>query len=154
MEQRRTTVQKTGTYIGLMTGIAAIVYHLLLVVTGLSDMVSLHFLTGIILVIGVCWGIKRHKTHQNGRINYLEGVGVGFIVGIVSSIIYTIAQVIGDYVFNMAYSYPYMADDTYGSEPAIWLMAVTWILFGAVLGPFIAYLAMQYFKNPDHKLTS
>ncbi|WP_207430539.1 DUF4199 family protein [Sabulibacter ruber] len=154
MEQRSISVQRTGTYIGLMTGIAAIAYHLLLILTGLSDVTSLHFLTGVILVVGVCLGIKRHKALKNGFLNYLEGIGVGFMVGFVSSVVYTIAQVLGDYLFNMAYSYPYSVDDAAGDEPAIWLLATTWILMGVVLGPFIAYLAMQYFKRPDHKMTT
>lgn len=153
MEQRRTSVQKTGTYYGVITGIVAIVYHLLLIVTGLANVTSLHFLTGVILVVGVCLGIKRHKQLKNGRINYLEGIGVGFMVGLVSSVLYSTAQVLGDYLFDMAYSYPYMADDLYGDEPAIWIVATTWVIFGCAIGAFVAYLAMQFFKKPDHKLT-
>ncbi|WP_165864872.1 DUF4199 domain-containing protein [Rufibacter latericius] len=154
MEQRRTTVQKTGTYFGIMTGIAAIIYMVLLRLLGLLENVSLHFLTGIILVIGICMAIRRHKIGKAGKIGYLEGIGVGFFVGLVASVLFTIFQVVIDKVFNLALSYPYMADESYGNEQAIWLLAITWILMGVVIGAFVGYIAMQFFKKPDHKLTS
>jgi hypothetical protein len=54
----------------------------------------------------------------------------------------------------MAYSAPYSLDNMAGEESSIWLVAIMWVLFGVVLGAFIGYLAMQYFKEPDHKLSS
>ncbi|KAA3438060.1 DUF4199 domain-containing protein [Rufibacter hautae] len=154
MEQRRTSVQKTGTYFGVMTGIAAIIYMILLRLVGLLENVSLHFLTGIILVIGICLAIRSFKIAKEGKIGYLEGIGVGFFVGLVSSVLFTIFQVLTDKVFNLAVSYPYAADESYGNEQAIWLMAIVWILLGVVIGAFVGYIAMQFFKRPDHKLTS
>ncbi|WP_181305379.1 DUF4199 domain-containing protein [Rufibacter sp. XAAS-G3-1] len=153
MEQRRTTVQKTGTYFGIMTGIAAILYIVLVKLLGLIENVSLHFLTGIILVIGVCLAIRRHKIANAGALGYLEGIGVGFFVGLVSSVLFTIFQVLTDKIFNLALSYPYMADETYGNEQAIWVLAIIWVLLGVVLGAFVGYIAMQFFKRPDHKFT-
>ncbi|WP_210465002.1 MULTISPECIES: DUF4199 domain-containing protein [Rufibacter] len=154
MEQRRTSVQKTGTYYGVMTGIAAIIYMILLRLLGLLENVSLHFLTGIILVIGICLAIRSYKIAKAGKLGYLEGIGVGFFVGLVSSVLFTIFQVLTDKVFNLAVSYPYAADESYGNEQAIWLMAIMWILLGVVIGAFVGYIAMQFFKRPDHKLTS
>ncbi|MBC3539795.1 DUF4199 domain-containing protein [Rufibacter sediminis] len=154
MEQNRTTVQKTGTYFGILTGVAAIIYIILLRLLGLIENVSLHFVTGIILVVGVCLAIRRHKIGRTGKIGYLEGIGVGFFVGLVSSVLFTIFQVLTDKVFNLALSYPYAANESYGNEQTIWLMAVTWLLLGVVIGAFVGYIAMQFFKRPDHKLTS
>lgn len=154
MEQRRATVQKTGTYFGIMTGIAAIIYIVLVKLLGLIENVSLHFLTGIILVIGICLAIRRHKINKGGELGYLEGIGVGFFVGLISSVLYTIFQVLADKIFNLAISYPYMADETYGNEQAVWVVGIIWILLGVVIGAFVGYIAMQFFKRPDHKLTS
>ncbi|MFA1771591.1 DUF4199 family protein [Rufibacter glacialis] len=154
MEQRRATVQKTGTYFGVMTGIAAIIYIVLIKLLGLIENVSLHFLTGIILVVGVCLAIKRHKIANHGKLGYLEGIGVGFFVGLVSSVLFSLFQVVVNKIFDLALSYPYMVDDTSGNEQATWLVGVIWVLMGVVIGAFVGYIAMQFFKRPDHKLTS
>ncbi|MFC6999877.1 DUF4199 domain-containing protein [Rufibacter roseus] len=153
MEQRRVTVQRTGTYYGIMTGIAAVIYMAIVKMIGQMENSTFHFLTGVILVVGVVWAIKGHKERLNGRIKYLEGIGVAFFVGLVSSVIFTIVQVLVDSLFDMAYSYPYYADNGAEDSSAIALIAITWIIFGIVVGPFVGYLAMQYFKSPDHKLT-
>jgi len=153
MEQRKTTVQKTGTYYGVMVGIVAIIYMALIKLIGQMENVTLHFVPGIILVIGVVLAISRHKARKNGSIDYLEGIGVGFFVGLVSSVMFTIAQVVVDSLFNMAYSYPYLADNAGEPGDSIAFIAITWIIFGIVIGPFVGYLAMQYFKSPDHKMS-
>ncbi len=137
-----------------MTGIAAIVYMVIIKLLGLIENVSLHFVTGIILVIGVVMAIKSHKQKKDGNLNYLEGIGVGFVVGLVAAILFTIFQLLADSVFNLAMSYPYMADDAYGEGGSIGLMAILWILFGSVIGTFVGYLAMQFFKRPDHKMSN
>lgn len=152
MEHPNISVRKTGIKYGLYTGLASIIYYLLLIATGLVEVVGLHFLLGVILTIGICVAIIRFKQARNGLIEYLQGIGLGFTVGIVSSILFSFAQVIGDYLFGMVFSAPYRAEDFFGDHLAIWWNAVTWILLGIVLGPFIAYLAMQYFKSPDHKM--
>ncbi|GAB2536311.1 DUF4199 domain-containing protein [Rufibacter soli] len=154
MEQQRTTVQKTGTYYGIMTGVAAIIYIVLVKLLGLIENVSLHFLVGIVLVIGVIMAIKSHKSRKHGRIDYLEGIGVGFFVGLVSAVVYTLFQVLMDSVFHLAFSYPYRADESYGDQQAIWILGITWILMGIILGTFIGFIGMQFFKRPDHKLSS
>ncbi|AMM52152.1 hypothetical protein TH61_14500 [Rufibacter sp. DG15C] len=153
MEQRRTTVQRTGTYYGFLTGIAAIIYIVLVKLLGLIENVGLHFLIGLILVVGVVMAIKHHKSVKHGHINYLEGIGVGFVVGLVASIIYIIFHVVSNYVFDNAFSYPYMADNTYGVQQGIWIVAFIWLLMGVVIGTFVGYIAMQFFKRPDHKLS-
>ncbi|GAA4297464.1 DUF4199 domain-containing protein [Nibribacter koreensis] len=153
MEQRGTTVQKTGTYYGFLTGLAAIVYIILIKVIGQIENVGLHFLVGVILVIGVVLAIKHHKAVKHGHINYLEGIGVGFLVGLVAALIYTIFHVISNFAFDSAFSYPYMADNTYGEQQGIWIVAFIWLLLGVVIGAFVGYIAMQFFKRPDHKLS-
>ncbi|ALJ00668.1 DUF4199 domain-containing protein [Rufibacter tibetensis] len=154
MEQRQVTVQKTGTSFGVMTGIAAILYMVLIKLVGLIENVSLHFLVGVILVVGVCLAIRRHKSTKTGKLGYLEGIGVGFFVGLVSSVLFTLFQVITNKMFDMAFLYPYMVDDTSGDEQALWVLAVIWLMMGVVIGAFVGYIAMQFFKRPDHKLTS
>ncbi|QHL86289.1 DUF4199 family protein [Nibribacter ruber] len=153
MEQRRTTVQKTGTYYGFLTGIAAILYIILVKLIGMIENVGLHFVVGIILVIGVTLAIKHHKVTKHGHINYLEGIGVGFVVGLVAAIIYTLFHVLSNYLFDRAFSYPYMADNTYGPQESIWIVAFIWLVLGVVIGAFVGYIAMQFFKRPDHKLS-
>jgi hypothetical protein len=152
MEHQNISVRRTGIKYGFYTGLASLVYFLFLIVTGLIEVVELHFLTGVILVVGICVAISRFKKARNGMIDYMQGIGLGLGVGLVSSLMYAVVQVLGDYLFGMVYTFPYRADNFFGDNLAIWLLAVTWIIFGVVLGPFIAYMAMQYYKRPDHKM--
>ena len=151
MEHPNISLRRTGIKYGVFTALASFVYFFLLIATGLVHVVELHFLIGVILIVGICIAIKNFKRARKGMIDYLEGIGVGFLVGLVSSVMYAVFQVIGDYVFNMIYTFPYRSDEFFGDKTSIWMLATTWIIFGIVLGPIIAFLAMQYYKRPDHR---
>lgn len=152
MEQPKITVQKTATYYGVMTGLAAIIYMVLLKVFGLIESVSLHFLMGFILVVGVVLALKNHSAKKNGQINYLEGLGVGALVGLVTAVVFAIFQLVVNMFFDSPFTYPYLANDSYGDGGALGFLIITWIVLGLVIGAFIGYLSMQYFKGPSHSM--
>ncbi len=152
MEYPHISIQKTSIKYGVFTGLAHIIYFLLLILTGLVEVIELHFLTGIILVVGVVVAISRFKAARKGMIDYLQGLGLGLFVGLVSSAIFAVAQVVGDYLFSMVFTEAYRSSNLFFSDLSIWVQAVLWIVFGIWIGALTGFIAMQYFKRPDHRM--
>jgi hypothetical protein len=151
MEHPNISVRRTGTKYGFFTGLVYILYFLLLAVTNLIRVVELHFLAGLILVVGVVVAISRFKAARNGMIEYFQGLGLGLTVGLIASLLYAVVQVIGDYLFNMIFTAPYRSGDFFHSDLAIWMHVFAWIIFGIIIGTLTAFIAMQWFKRPSHQ---
>jgi hypothetical protein len=152
MEHPHISVRRTSIKYGFYTGLAHIGYFLLLIITGLIEVIELHFLTGLFLVVGVVVAISRFKAARRGMIEYLQGLSLGLLVGLVSSALFALAQVIGDYLFNMAFTGVYRSRNFFFSDLSIWVQAILWIVFGIWVGAITGFIAMQYFKSPDHKM--
>lgn len=152
MEHPHISVRRTSIKYGFFTGLAHIIYFLLLILTGLVEVIELHFLAGIILVVGIVVAISRFKAARRGMIDYLEGLSLGLLVGLISSAIFAVAQVVADYLFNMAFTEAYRSSNLFFSDLSIWVQAVLWIVFGIWIGALTGFIAMQYFKRPDHRM--
>ena len=142
--------ERFGIRYGLFVGVGYIAFFLLMKVLGLHEKPQLAYLNGIILAIGVVLGIKAYKTSVNGNIDYLPGIGVGFMVSLVSSIILGLffiaySSIDKEFVASM------QARNLYGLDMSVIMTFLVIIMQGTVGGTIIGFIAMQYFKRADHR---
>jgi hypothetical protein len=78
---------------GLITGLAMTVYSTVLSLAGLPQTSPLHYITFLLLVGGLVYGMRDFKEQNGGYMTYGQGLGVGTlasaVAGLLSSLIST-----------------------------------------------------------------
>ncbi len=148
------SIEKTGGWYGFLNGICLIVFALILQLANLTDVPILRFGFIIISVIFICIGIKSLKKGRAGRLNYLQGIGVGAITSIVGTLLFAIFTVINILYINPEIMEVIRNENIMGEHVTVSSVFMIITMIGFVGGTLTAYIAMQYFKRPDHKLTN
>lgn len=152
MATAKVSFQNIAIKYGLMVGAAHIVYFLLMRLLNLIHIVELSYLSGIFLIIGIIVSISKFKRLRGGMINYFEGLGIGVVTAFISSLILAVFLVV----------FVTLLDDTYINSlstsalfpEGLSVLTMFWIAVahGTWPGFFIAFIAMQWFKRPDHTM--
>jgi len=78
---------------GLITGLVMTVYSLILNMAGLPQSSPLHYLTLLMLIGGLVYGMREFKSQNGGFMSYGQGLGVGTltagVAGLLSSLVST-----------------------------------------------------------------
>ncbi len=78
---------------GLITGLVMTVYSTVLSMAGLSQSSPLHYVTFLLLVGGLVYGMRAFKEQNGGYMTYGQGLGVGTltagVAGLLSSLVST-----------------------------------------------------------------
>lgn len=153
MASSSASIEKTGLRFGIIAGIAHIIFALILHLTGLSDVPSLRFGFIIIGIIFICSAIKAVKNGRDGKLNYLQGIGAGFITSLVSSFMLGLFILLAVSFFNSNIMDILRNENLLGEHitPGQVFMVITMI--GMIGGALVGFIAMQWYKRPDHKLT-
>ncbi|MEM9982273.1 MAG: DUF4199 domain-containing protein [Bacteroidota bacterium] len=95
-DQRNEGVSTTqvGLRYGLMVGLAAIIYGILLQITGLASVTGLQWLGGVITIVGMVLAMKYYKESNGGYMTFSQGLGVGTILAAVSGVLSSIFTLI------------------------------------------------------------
>ncbi len=149
----KVTYQKVSLKYGIFVGIAHILYFLLMRLLGLENRVELSLLSGLFLVIGIVMAISSYKRAVHGMINYLKGLAIGATVGVVSSTILALFLVLYLTVIDPAYLASLQVSSLFPQHISVLTVFVLTILYGTVPGVWLAFIAMQWFKRPDHTTT-
>ena len=148
-------MEKIGLKYGLLTAGGLISYFVIMSLLGLVRIVELRFLNGIIMAIGVTLAIRAYKGISQGKIGYFSGLGVGAITAIVSTTIF--AAVILLYIkIGGGSLVETLSNDRYIGEriqstPGLVVFSVL-MIEGVISGVMMSFIAMQYFKQKDHKV--
>ncbi|WP_299761856.1 DUF4199 domain-containing protein [uncultured Pontibacter sp.] len=148
-------MEKIGLKYGLLTAAALIGYFLLMKVLGLVHIIELRFLNGVIMAVGVVLAIKGYKQLKEGRISYFKGIGTGLITSVVGTVIFAAFMVIyvktaGEDMVEMLSAERYFGERV-ESTPGVVIFSVL-LLEGVISGFMIAFIAMQWFKQRQHKV--
>ena len=147
------TYQKVSIKYGVIVGIVHMVYFLLMWALGLTNIVELSFFSGIFLVVGIVVAISNFKRAKNGVIEYFQGLGIGATVGVVSSVILAIFLMIFVSLMDTEYLESLQASALFPESLSQLSLFVITIVYGTVPGVIIGFIAMQWFKNPDHTMS-
>jgi hypothetical protein len=147
------SLEKTGAWYGFLNGICLIIYAVLLQVLNLVDIPILRVGFIIISLIFICLAISSLKQGRGGKILYLSGLGVGAVTSIVSSILFGAFTILNIQFFNSHIMDVLRSENILAEHLTISSVFMVITMFGIVGGVIGAFIAMQYFKNPDHKVT-
>lgn len=150
MASSNVSFQNVAIKYGILVGIVHIIFFLIMWAIGVLEIVELSFISGIFLVIGIVVAISSYKKVRRGGIRYLEGFGIGAVVGGVSSAILALFLVIFMGTFRTGYIENLQASALFPEGLTLLLFFVLTILYGLVPGAWIAFIAMQWFKRRDH----
>lgn len=148
-------MEKIGLKYGLLTAGGLVAYFLLMKLVGLVHIIELRFLNGIIMAIGVSMAIRAYKYKVHGKIGYFSGLGVGTLTAIVATTLFAALmllyiKVAGESLVEVLSAERYFGDRVQ-STPGVVVFSVL-MLEGVISGVMIAFIAMQYFKQKDHKV--
>jgi hypothetical protein len=87
MEENQTTVSKISIKFGLISGLLGIAFFVLLDVMGQSGNQSLSYIGYAILAAVIFFAHKAFKEEGDGFMNYGQGLGIGTLLSLVSSIL-------------------------------------------------------------------
>lgn len=146
-----TGFERLGIRYGLWVGTAYIVFFLLMKVLGLHQRTEVAYVNGLFLVVGIVLALREFKRATHNHINYLPGLGVGFLTSLVSSVVLALFFVAYS-TFDKQFASHVMTANLYGMQLSVLMIFLVIILQGTVAGTFIGFIAMQFFKRPDHKL--
>jgi uncharacterized membrane protein YsdA (DUF1294 family) len=147
------SLEKTGAWYGFLNGICLIIYAVLLQVLNLVDVTILRVGFIIISLIFICLSISSLKQGRSGKILYLSGLGVGAVTSIVSSVLFGVFTLINIQFFNSQIMDVLRNENIMAEHLTLSSVFMVITMFGIVGGVIGAFIAMQYFKNPDHKVT-
>ncbi len=142
--------ERVGIRYGLWVGVAFIVFFLLMKVLGLHERTVVAYANGIFLVGGIILALSEYKRLTNNRVNYLPGLGVGFLTSLVSSVILALFFVAYSAI-DKEFASHVMTANLFGVPLSIMMIFFVIILHATVAGTFVGFIAMQFFKRPDHR---
>lgn len=148
-------MEKIGIKYGFLTALGLVLYFLSMKVIGLVHIVELRFLNALILTIGVVLAIKAYKNYKEGEIRYLQGLGTAYITALVATIIFASFMVVYIKAFDDKLLEVLTAEKLFGERMSVTPGLVIFMVLmmeGMISGFMIGFIAMQWFKRPDHKV--
>jgi hypothetical protein len=152
MASGKITYQNVAIKYGILVGMAHIVYFLIMSLLGLHEYIELSFISSLFLIIGIIIAISKFKRAKGGMIRYFDGLGIGAIVGAVSSILLGIFLVVYISTANATYLENLQASALFPEGISLISLFLITIIYGTIPGFLIGFIAMQWFKRADHSM--
>ncbi|WP_276499723.1 DUF4199 domain-containing protein [Pontibacter litorisediminis] len=152
MASAKVPFQNIAIKYGLMVGVAHIVFFLIMRILGLTHIVELSYLSGIFLVIGIVMALSKYKRLSGVGVRYFDGLGIGVVTAFVSSLILALFLVLYVTVFDKAYLEQMQASALFPTGLSV--LSMFWVTIGHGTWPgfLVGFVAMQWFKNPEHTM--
>jgi hypothetical protein len=148
-------MEKIGLKYGFLTALGLIVYFVVMKLLGFAHILEFRFLNALILTLGIIMALKSLKAINKGNIKYLQGLGTAFLTALVSTTLFAVFMLIYIKGFDDSLVKVLSADRMIGerieSTPGLVVFMVL-MLEGVISGFMIGFIAMQYFKRPDHQV--
>jgi len=136
-----------GIRYGIIASIAMIIYFIIIVVLGLSDVEVLRFLSHIFIIIAVILAIGSFKRSRNGHMPYLPGLAIGFVVGLIASLVYAGFIFLYANIIDQDFQSTLRTQDYFGSLLTPFMLVGAITLLGIVVGAFTGYILMMLYDN-------
>lgn len=149
--QPMTSMERIGFRYGLFTGAAFIGFFLLMKVLGLHERTEVAYVNGAFLVAGIFLALRYYQHVMHGRNNYLPGIGIGFLVSAVASVVLGLFFVLYSSI-DREFAAHVQTANLYGMNLSVLMIFLVIVLQGTVGGTIVGYILMQFFKRPDHRL--
>ena len=126
------------------TSLALLVYFLFMKLLNLSTVVELRFLNFFIMFIGIRYFILRLKKENNGTLDYLQSLAYGFIVAVLTSVLFSAFMFTYLSYIDHAMLEHLQLNQPFGEYLTPGSAAVVLILEGSASGAIIAFALVQF----------
>ncbi|PSR53037.1 hypothetical protein AHMF7605_05595 [Adhaeribacter arboris] len=147
MASNTPSLEKTGIRYGIYGGLAMIVYFLILKVIGLDSNDTVRFLGMLLIIVATGMAIYYYSRHKSKGMYYLSGLGIGFIVGLVSALVNGIFMFLYTYFVDQKFTADLRTQDYFGSNLSPLMLFGANALLGIMIGAFTGYITMMYFDR-------
>ena len=147
MAKGKISIPSIGLRYGIVASILMIIYFLTIVLLGLGDNEIVRFLSLIFIIIAVLLAIGTFKRSRQGHMPYLPGLGIGFVVGLVASVIYAGFIFLYAYFIDQDYQNSLRTQDYFGAVLSPVTLAGSITLMGLIVGAFTGYILMMLYDN-------
>ena len=140
------TTDRTGVRYGIFAGIIMIIYFLLLSALGINNKDEARMAAYIFIILAVMMAIVKYKKKHGNVMPYLPGLGIWFVIGLVSSLLYGIFIMIYTNYIDAEYENTLRTQDYFGGLSPV-MLCMAYALMGLVVGAFSAYILMMLYDK-------
>ncbi|QMU27506.1 DUF4199 domain-containing protein [Adhaeribacter radiodurans] len=147
------STESFGIRYGIIAAAAMIAYFLFINVVNLQDLEIVRFASNIFILVAVIWAINAYRQRYHGSVPYLPGLAIGFLVGLVSSVIYAFFIYVYAKFLNPDYATVLKTQDYYGSVLSPMMLAGAITILGTAVGTMTGYIMMMAYDNSGARTT-
>ncbi|MEX2335781.1 MAG: DUF4199 domain-containing protein [Fulvivirga sp.] len=147
---RKQTIEAIGLKYGIYSAAAYILFFFLMQLLGLEHLYWARALNYIFLFAGIILGIKEYKKKHSRSFAYMNGIGVGMIVSVVSTLIFAVFITIYLDVIDPEFMAAIKKNQMFGQYLNPYIAGAAIFLEGTLSGAVTAFILMPYFKR-NHK---
>jgi len=140
------TTDRLGLRYGFLAGVVMILYFLLLTVLGINNKEEARMAGFIFIILAVMMAIVKYKKEHGNVMPYLPGLGIGFVIGLVGSLLYGIFIMIYTSYIDAEYQNTLRTEDYFGSLSPV-MLCMSFALMGLIVGAFSAYILMMLYDK-------
>ncbi|QNF34313.1 DUF4199 domain-containing protein [Adhaeribacter swui] len=153
MAQSTVSTESYGVRYGLIAAVVMIAYFLFINMINLQDVEIVRFASNIFIILAVMWAIYSFKNNYRGPVPYLPGLAVGFLVGLIGSVVYAFFIYVYAKFLNPNYATVLNTQDYYGSVLSPMMLAGAITILGTAVGTMTGYILMMAYDNSGARTT-
>lgn len=135
-----------GVGAGIMTAGGYMLFFILMKYMNLADVLELRALNFFILLSGILLALNKFKKQNDNHIKYFEGIGLGMLTAIVSTVIFSVFIAI--YLsINSEFMWYIKTNAVMGDYLNPSACALVIAIEGVISGALISFGAMQYYRK-------
>ena len=138
-----------GIRYGIFASLAMMAYFFIVNLLHLEQVEVIRFASNIFILLAVVFaiGALRKKYQGQGPVPYLPGLALGFLVGLIGSVLYAAFIYIYAKFINPDYAAILETQDYYGSKLPPLMLAGAITILGTAVGTMTGYILMMAFDK-------
>jgi len=149
MKEAPVSLRGTAIKYGMITAAICIVYFLVMRLAGFVNIPVLRFFNYAFLALGLVLAFQEvtHRIHKH-RIDYLQGLGLGFLIALITAIVFSIFIFIYSYFIDLNFLTIVKPNlPSYNGDLNPYIIGV--FIFGEsiIFGVVLNFIIMQFYKR-------
>ena len=145
--ETKSSIEKNGFAIGLITSAALVAYFFSMRAAGLSNVLELRFFNFIIAGIGIFYGISKLKNDLKEDQFYLKGWAQGIYISAFCVVSFSIFMSLYITYFDQSLAQAIKTQTNIGTSYSTFTLFVSLLMEGMAGGAIITFASMQYLKR-------
>lgn len=141
------SAQSIGLRYGVIASLAMIAYFFVINLLNLQDSEVIRFASNIFILLATVFAIRSLNRQHAGPTPYLPGLAVGFLTGLIGSVLYAAFIYVYGKFINPNYAGVLETQDYYGSKLSPLMLAGAITILGTAVGTMTGYILMMAFDK-------